>query len=29
MNETTHLSTQFDTDLERLRSKVLAMGGLV
>ena len=29
MNETTHLSTQFDTDLERLRSKVLEMGGLV
>ncbi|MDG1821548.1 MAG: phosphate signaling complex protein PhoU [Methylophilaceae bacterium] len=29
MNETTHLSTQFDTDLERVRSKVLAMGGLV
>ncbi len=29
MNENTHLSTQFDTDLERLRSKVLEMGGLV
>lgn len=29
MNEQTHLSTQFDTDLERLRSKVLEMGGLV
>jgi phosphate transport system protein len=29
MNEHTHLSTQFDTDLERLRSKVLEMGGLV
>lgn len=29
MNENTHLSTQFDEDLERLRSKVLEMGGLV
>jgi phosphate transport system protein len=29
MNEQTHLSTQFDEDLERLRSKVLEMGGLV
>ena len=29
MNENTHLSTQFDADLERLRSKVLEMGGLV
>jgi phosphate transport system protein len=29
MNEQTHLSTQFDADLERLRSKVLEMGGLV
>jgi len=32
MNETTqttHLSTQFDEDLERLRSKALEMGGLV
>ena len=29
MIETTHLSTQFDEDLERLRSKVLEMGGLV
>ncbi len=29
MNETTHLSTQFDEDLEQLRSKVLEMGGLV
>ncbi|PCI61812.1 MAG: phosphate transport system regulatory protein PhoU [Methylophilaceae bacterium] len=27
--ETTHLSTQFDEDLERLRSRVLEMGGLV
>jgi len=29
MIETTHLSTQFDEDLERLRSRVLQMGGLV
>ncbi|HSR01460.1 MAG TPA: phosphate signaling complex protein PhoU [Methylophilaceae bacterium] len=29
MNETVHLSTQFDEDLENLRSKVLEMGGLV
>jgi len=29
MIETTHLSTQFDEDLERLRSRVLEMGGLV
>lgn len=29
MNENTHLSTQFDEDLEGLRSKVLEMGGLV
>ena len=29
MNETTHLSRQFDEDLERLRSSVLQMGGLV
>jgi len=29
MNENIHLSTQFDADLERLRSKVLEMGGLV
>jgi phosphate transport system protein len=29
VNETTHLSTQFDQDLERLRSRVLEMGGLV
>ena len=29
MNESIHLSTQFDADLERLRSKVLEMGGLV
>lgn len=29
MNEHMHLSTQFDEDLERLRSKVLEMGGLV
>ena len=29
MNDTTHLSTQFDEDLERLRSRVLEMGGLV
>lgn len=29
MIETTHLSTQFDEDLERLRSSVLEMGGLV
>lgn len=27
--ETTHLSTQFDEDLENLRSSVLEMGGLV
>ncbi len=29
VNESTHLSTQFDEDLERLRSRVLEMGGLV
>lgn len=29
MNETVHLSTQFDEDLENLRSRVLEMGGLV
>lgn len=29
MIETTHLSTQFDEDLELLRSRVLEMGGLV
>ncbi len=29
MIDTTHLSTQFDEDLERLRSRVLEMGGLV
>lgn len=29
MNETVHLSTQFDEDLEKLRSRVLEMGGLV
>jgi phosphate transport system protein len=29
VNESTHLSTQFDQDLERLRSRVLEMGGLV
>lgn len=29
MSETTHLSRQFDEDLERLRSSVLQMGGLV
>jgi phosphate transport system protein len=29
VNESTHLSTQFDVDLERLRSRVLEMGGLV
>jgi len=29
MIESTHLSTQFDEDLERLRSRVLEMGGLV
>ncbi len=29
MNDTTHLSRQFDEDLERLRSSVLQMGGLV
>ncbi len=29
MNETIHLSRQFDEDLERLRSSVLQMGGLV
>jgi len=29
MNENIHLSTQFDADLERLRSKVHEMGGLV
>jgi phosphate transport system protein len=29
MNETTHLSRQFDEDLERLRGSVLQMGGLV
>ncbi|QVL45242.1 MAG: phosphate signaling complex protein PhoU [Methylophilaceae bacterium] len=29
VNESTHLSTQFDKDLERLRSRVLEMGGLV
>lgn len=29
MSETTHLSRQFDEDLERLRTAVLQMGGLV
>jgi phosphate transport system protein len=29
MNETIHLSRQFDEDLERLRSSVLQMGGIV
>ena len=29
MNETVHLSRQFDTELERLRSQVLQMGGMV
>ena len=29
MIDTIHLSTQFDEDLERLRSRVLEMGGLV
>ncbi len=29
MNETSHVSTQFDEDLSRLRSHVLQMGGLV
>jgi len=29
VNESTHLSTQFDEDLEQLRSRVLEMGGLV
>lgn len=29
MNETSHVSTQFDEDLARLRSHVLQMGGLV
>jgi phosphate transport system protein len=29
MNDTVHLSTQFDEDLENLRSRVLEMGGLV
>jgi phosphate transport system protein len=29
MTETTHLSRQFDEDLERLRSSVLQMGGIV
>jgi phosphate transport system protein len=29
MNETIHLSRQFDEDLEHLRSRVLQMGGLV
>ena len=29
MNENSHLSSQFDQDLSRLRSNVLQMGGLV
>ncbi len=29
MNDTTHLSRQFDADLENLRTNVLEMGGLV
>ena len=29
MNETQHLSSQFDEDLNRLRTHVLQMGGLV
>jgi phosphate transport system protein len=29
MNESVHLSSQFDEDLSRLRTHVLQMGGLV
>ena len=29
MNQSTHISQQYDNELEELRSKVLSMGGLV
>ena len=29
MNSSTHISQQYDNELEGLRSKVLSMGGLV